>query len=164
LTVAGEELLAAISRPFDEIEQAVDRLNRYRDRPTGRIRINIPVESATLLIGPILREFVDRYPDVELDVAVSNHLIDVTEGGFDAGIRYGGTAPTDMVAQHLSADTRWVVAGSPANTGCSTRVRSGVGDRQVPSGIVFVNRNGLRWRDVPRAYDPQETLYDRCKR
>lgn len=114
LTAAGEELLAAISRPFDDIEQAVDRLNRYRDTPTGRIRINIPVEAATLLIGPILREFVDRYPDVELDVAVSNHLVDVTEGGFDAGIRYGGTVPTDMVAQRLSADIRWVVAGSPA--------------------------------------------------
>lgn len=113
LTAAGEELLAAISRPFDEIEQAVDRLNRYRDTPTGRIRINVPVEAASLLIGPVLPAFVDRYPDVEVDIAVSNHLVDVTEGGFDAGIRYGGTVPADMVAQRLSADIRWVVAGSP---------------------------------------------------
>lgn len=114
LTAAGEELLGAISRPFDEIEQAVDRLNRYRDTPTGRIRINVPVEAASLLIGPVLPAFVDRYPDVELDIAVSNHLVDVTEGGFDAGIRYGGTVPADMVAQRLSADIKWVVAGSPA--------------------------------------------------
>lgn len=114
LTAAGEELLAAISRPFDEIEQAVDRLNRYRDTPTGRIRINVPVEAASLLIGPVLPAFVDRYPDIELDIAVSNHLVDVTEGGFDAGIRYGDTVPVDMVAQRLSADIRWVVAGAPA--------------------------------------------------
>jgi DNA-binding transcriptional LysR family regulator len=40
-------------------------------------------------------------------------LIDVTEGGFDAGVRYGGTVPQDMVAQRLSADIRWVVAGAP---------------------------------------------------
>lgn len=114
LTAAGEELLAAISRPFDEIEQAVDRLNRYRDTPTGRIRINVPVEAASLLIGPVLPAFVDRYPDIELDIAVSNHLVDVTEGGFDAGVRYGDTVPVDMVAQRLSADIRWVVAGAPA--------------------------------------------------
>jgi DNA-binding transcriptional LysR family regulator len=114
LTAAGEELLGAISGPFNEIEQAVDRLNRYRDTPTGRIRINVPVEAASLLIGPVLPAFVDRYPDVELDIAVSNHLVDVTEGGFDAGIRYGGTVPADMIAQRLSADIRWVVVGSPA--------------------------------------------------
>ncbi len=40
-------------------------------------------------------------------------MIDVIDGGFDAGIRYGGTVPEDMVAQRLSADIRWVVAGSP---------------------------------------------------
>ncbi len=114
LTAAGEELLAAISRPFDEIEQAVDRLNRYRDTPTGRVRINVPVDAASLLIGPVLSHFIDRYPDVELDIALSNHLVDVTEGGFDAGIRYGGTVPEDMIAQRLSADINWVVAGSPA--------------------------------------------------
>ena len=114
LTAAGEDLLAAISNPFDEIEQAVDRLNRYRDAPTGRIRINIPSDAASLLIGPVLPAYVDRYPEMELDVAVSNHLVDVIHGGFDAGIRYGGTVPEDMVAQRLSADIRWVVAGSIA--------------------------------------------------
>lgn len=114
LTAAGEDLLAAISNPFDEIERAVDRLNRYRDAPTGRIRINIPSDAASLLIGPVLPAYVDRYPEMELDVAVSNHLVDVIHGGFDAGIRYGGTVPEDMVAQRLSADIRWVVAGSIA--------------------------------------------------
>jgi DNA-binding transcriptional LysR family regulator len=41
-------------------------------------------------------------------------MVDVVDGGFDAGIRYGGTVPEDMIAQRLSADIRWVVAGSPA--------------------------------------------------
>lgn len=112
LTAAGEELQAAISAPFDQIEQAVDRLNRFRDAPTGRIRINVPSDAASLLIGPVLPAFVARYPDVELDVAVSNHLVDVTDGGFDAGIRYGGTVPEDMIAQRLSAEIRWIVVGS----------------------------------------------------
>ena len=39
-----------------------------------------------------------------------------------------------------------------------------VDDRRVLSGIVFVNRNGLRWRDAPAAYGPHKTLYNRWKR
>ena len=39
-----------------------------------------------------------------------------------------------------------------------------VDDRRVLSGIIFVNRNGLRWRDAPAAYGPSKTLYNRWKR
>jgi DNA-binding transcriptional LysR family regulator len=114
LTAAGEQVRAAIVLPFEAIGQAVEDLNRFRDGPTGRIRLNVPGDAATLLLEPVLPAFVDRYPDVEIDIAVNNHMIDVVESGFDAGIRYEGTLPEDMVAQRLSADIRWVVAGSPA--------------------------------------------------
>ncbi|OUJ14799.1 transposase [Acetobacter orientalis] len=39
-----------------------------------------------------------------------------------------------------------------------------VDDRRVLNGIIFVNRNGLRWRDAPREYGPNKTLYNRRKR
>lgn len=39
-----------------------------------------------------------------------------------------------------------------------------VDDRRVPSGIIFINRNGLRWRDAPREHGPPKTLYNRWKR
>ena len=42
--------------------------------------------------------------------------------------------------------------------------RPRVDDRRVLSGIIFVNRNGLRWRDAPKAYGPHKTLYNRWKR
>jgi len=42
--------------------------------------------------------------------------------------------------------------------------RPRVDDRRVLSGIIFVNRNGLRWRDAPREYGPSKTLYNRWKR
>ena len=114
LTAAGEDLLAEIAEPFDRIDQAVDILNRFRGSPAGRIRLNILDQAATHLIAPVMPAFLDRYPDVEVELAVSNMMVDVIDGGFDAGIRYGGTVPEDMVAQRLSADIRWVVAGAPA--------------------------------------------------
>ena len=39
-----------------------------------------------------------------------------------------------------------------------------IDDRRVLSGIIFVNRNGMRWRDAPREYGPYKTLYNRWKR
>ena len=113
LTAAGKELQAAIAEPFDMIGEAAERLNRFRDAPIGRVRLNVPSDAASLLLGPMLPSFVDRYPDVEIDIAVTNQMIDVIDSGFDAGIRFGGTVPEDMIAQRLSADIKWIVAGSP---------------------------------------------------
>jgi DNA-binding transcriptional LysR family regulator len=113
LTAAGEALFAAIEVPFEAIGSAAEALNRYRDEPVGRIRLNVLQHASALLLAPVLPVFVERYPEIEIDVQVSNHLLDVVEARADAGIRYGGTVPEDMIAQRLSADIRWVVAGSP---------------------------------------------------
>lgn len=114
LTAAGQELRDAMVQPFDAIGQAIENLNRYRDAPAGRIRLNVVVDAAPLLLAPVLPEFARRYPDIEVEVAASNRMVDVIGSGFDAGIRHGGTVPEDMVAQSLSADLRWVVAASPS--------------------------------------------------
>ena len=114
LTAAGEEIRTMIEGPMDAISQAAEALDRYRDAPAGRVRINVLEDAATLLLDPVMPIFVDRYPDVAIDISVSNRMIDVVGGGFDAGIRYGGTVPEDMIAQRLSPDLRWIAAASPA--------------------------------------------------
>lgn len=129
LTAAGEDLQEAIREPFTAIHEAEDRLNLHRDAPTGRVRINVPDDAATQLLAPVLPEFVARYPDVELDICVNNAMVDVTEEGFDAGIRFGGTVPEDMITQRLSADFQWVIAGSPAYF-------ARCGEPQVPADLA----------------------------
>jgi DNA-binding transcriptional LysR family regulator len=114
LTAAGEALQAAILEPFSEISQALDVVNRFREAPMGRVRLSVPTEAADQLVAPVMATFLERYPDVEIEISVSNRMIDVIESGFDGGIRYGGTVPEDMVAQRLSADLRWIVVGAPA--------------------------------------------------
>lgn len=113
LTAAGEELRSAIERPLETVGEAAENLNRFRDVPAGRVRINVLEDAVSLLLEPIMPIFVERYPEVEVDISVSNRMIDVIGGGFDAGIRYGGTVPEDMIAQRLSPDIRWVAAASP---------------------------------------------------
>lgn len=112
-TAAGEELLAAISAPYEAIEHAREALNRYRDEPAGRIRLNVITDAAVLLLAPVMPVFTQRYPDIQLDIVASDRMVDIVAEGFDAGIRHGGTVPEDMVAQRLSRDLVWSVAGSP---------------------------------------------------
>ena len=116
LTAAGEGLLASLDAPFAAIGSALDVLNQHREptKATGRIRLNVLEHASTLLLAPVRPLFHDRHPMIEVDVRVSNDLLDVVEAGADAGIRYGGTIPQDMVARRLSADLRWVVVGAPA--------------------------------------------------
>ncbi len=102
LTAAGEELLALISEPVDKIDQAIELLNKFRDEPTGRIRLNVFSDAALLLLAPVLSTFAHRYPDIEVEVSTTNSMVDIVEGGFDAGIRYGATVPEGMIAQSLS--------------------------------------------------------------
>jgi DNA-binding transcriptional LysR family regulator len=114
LTAAGEELYAAIEGPLASIAYASDTLDRYRNKPAGRVRINVLEDAFTLLLDPVMPVFIERYPEVEVDISVSNRMIDVIGSGFDAGIRYGGTVPEDMIAQRLSPDIRWITAAAPA--------------------------------------------------
>jgi DNA-binding transcriptional LysR family regulator len=114
LTAAGEELRASIEGPLRAVSEAAENLNRFRDAPMGRVRISVLEDAVPLLLEPVMPIFVERYPEVEVDISVSNRMIDVVAGGFDGGIRYGGTVPEDMIAQRLSPDIRWVAAASPA--------------------------------------------------
>ncbi|MBD8188479.1 LysR family transcriptional regulator [Pseudomonas viridiflava] len=112
LTVAGEELQGLISAPVHDIGQALEALNRLRDEPAGRIRLNVLSDGAELLLGPVLPVFIERYPDIEIDLTVTNKMVDVIGDGHDAGIRFGGTVPEDMIAQRLSPDIAWAVVGT----------------------------------------------------
>jgi len=114
LTAAGAELKALVEGPLAAVSEAAENLNRFRDSPAGRVRINVLEDAVPLVLDPVMPAFVERYPEVEVDISVSNRLIDVIDEGFDAGIRYGGTVPEDMIAQRLSPDIRWVAAASPS--------------------------------------------------
>jgi len=114
LTSAGKALETSVAGSFADIGSALEALDRLRASPGGKIRINAVVDAVTLVLGPVLAELSRRHPDIEVDLVSSNRIVDVVGEGFDAGVRYGGTVPEDMIAQRLSADLRWVVAASPA--------------------------------------------------
>lgn len=113
LTHAGRELLAHVQAGLDAIEGGLEGLNRFRDRPAGKLRINVPSDAARLVLSPVISEYMQSFPEVRVEIEINDHVIDIVQEGFDAGIRYGGTVPEDMIALPLGPELRWLAVASP---------------------------------------------------
>jgi DNA-binding transcriptional LysR family regulator len=66
-----------------------------------------------ILLEPLIAAFCQAFPEVEVEIAASEELVDIAAGGFDAGIRLGQFIAADMVAVRLSPPFPFVVVGSP---------------------------------------------------
>lgn len=137
LTEAGADLLARLEAGFGAIEEGLEALNRYRAKPAGRLRLNVLTDAARLVLGPSLSGFLSEYPDVRLEVVVQDDFVDIVDGGFDAGIRFGGRVPEEMVAVPVGGDIRWVMVASPAYLAASLAV-------EHPSDLAHHRCIGLR--------------------
>lgn len=98
---------------FSEISGALAALDRHRDRPSGRLRINVLSDGARLLLTKYLPRFLEAYPNVSVEVAVDDKMVDIVSAGFNAGIRFGNTIPEDFIAVRVSEELRWGAVPSP---------------------------------------------------
>lgn len=113
LTEAGERLFARISPAFRDIDDALEDLNSFRGKPAGTLRINSARQSARLVLIPLITKFLKAYPDIRVDLATNDALVDVVSAGFDAGVRFGETIAADMIAVPIGPRHRFAVVGSP---------------------------------------------------
>jgi DNA-binding transcriptional LysR family regulator len=97
-TDAGARLLERLGPALAEVASALDVVNGFRDRPAGRLRLNVPVSAARLVLPRIVPAFLAAYPDICLEVIAEDRLVDLVAEGFDAGIRYEERLEQDMVA------------------------------------------------------------------
>lgn len=114
LTEAGEQLFARVAPAFRDIDDALDDLNNFRGTPVGALRLNCARSSAEMVVRPLVSRFLVGHPRVEVDIVVSNALVDLVSGGFDAGVRFGETIAQDMIAVPIGPRQRSAIVASPA--------------------------------------------------
>jgi DNA-binding transcriptional LysR family regulator len=114
LTEAGERFLAHAKPAFEELVAASEVARGLGQRPAGLLRLSVPRAVVPILLEPLLASFCQAYPEIEVEIAASNELIDLAAEGFDAGIRLGQFIDADMVAVPLTPPFRFIVVGSPA--------------------------------------------------
>lgn len=113
LTEAGVRFFERAGPAFDELIAAADSARGLGQRPTGLLRLSVPRGVVPLILEPLIGPFCEAYPEIEVEIAASEEMVDLATGGFDAGIRLGQFIAPDMVAVRLTQPFPFVVVGSP---------------------------------------------------
>lgn len=89
LSSAGEALYARVASQVGSLLGAVEDIPERREKPSGHLRITMPHDLAAGVFPPLLAGFNRRYPQIRLDVRVTNRTVDLVAEGFDAAVRPG---------------------------------------------------------------------------
>ncbi len=113
LTEAGQRFLDRAAPAFEELVAAGEAARDLGQRPTGLLRLSVPRAVVPLILEPMIASFCQAYPEIEVEIAAHEELVDLAAAGFDAGIRLGQFIAADMVAVRLTPPFPFVVVGSP---------------------------------------------------
>jgi DNA-binding transcriptional LysR family regulator len=123
LTTEGALFLERCRRILGEVEAAEAELSEASGTPRGRLRVSTP--QLVGLVMPVLDGFMRQYPDIALDVDLSDRMVDVIEEGFDAVLRTGAQHDSRLSARRIGACKQVVVStpGYLASHGTPTHPR-----------------------------------------
>lgn len=155
LTEAGEIYQNSIERILTDIDEVNSAVSKLQVEPRGNLRINIPVVFGRRYIATTLPEFLELYPDLSVELQVTNNFVDLIEEGADLAIRVGGLTNTSFIARKLVGIRRLLVA--------SPDYIKKHGHPKVPADLLShnclqlrVNPGERRWR-FERKIDGEKT-------
>jgi DNA-binding transcriptional LysR family regulator len=111
LTQEGARFLESCRRIFSEIESVHAELANSKKGPTGKLKVSLPLVG--MLMMPTISHFMSAYPNIELDLDFTDHLVNVVDDGFDVVVRTGEGTDSRLIARRLGY-FRLQVVGSPA--------------------------------------------------
>ncbi|MBR0737462.1 LysR family transcriptional regulator [Bradyrhizobium liaoningense] len=114
LTEAGMRLHARVAPAVAEVEQAINGARDRDAQPTGQLRLAVSSIAERFICGPLLADFTQAHPGVQVDVTVTDEEFDIVAEGYDAGVRLGEVIEQDMIAVPVSGDQRQLVVAAPA--------------------------------------------------
>ncbi len=112
LTDAGSDYLDACRRILQELDEAESDVAAQRVEVVGRLRMNVPLSFGVRFIAPLLPMFSHRYPQVEVELGLSDAQHDLVHEGWDLAIRIGHLADSSLRARRLG-DCSMQVCASP---------------------------------------------------
>jgi len=113
LTEAGAAYFERSQQVLRDIEEMDLSVASQTQQPRGTLRVNAPVVFGTRHLSHFLAEYSARFPDVTIDLSLSDRFIDLVEEGADLAVRIGALGESTLVARRL-CPIRLVICGSPA--------------------------------------------------
>lgn len=113
LTETGEGYFKRVVDILALVEEAEDFVSRRNTNPRGVLKVTAPTSFSRMHVTPYLPEFLERYPQIELDMHLTDNFVDIIRDGFDVAIRIGELRDSSLVARKLAAETR-VICAAPS--------------------------------------------------
>ncbi|MBX5140670.1 LysR family transcriptional regulator [Rhizobium lentis] len=110
LTEFGLRLVDSAARIYAEAEMAEDAAREIATRPKGLIRLAAPMAFGTRWLAPVLPDFFDLFPEISIDLHMSDAVVDIVGDGFDAALRIAVLPDSSLVARRLTPVDRFILA------------------------------------------------------
>ena len=149
LTDIGRSFYERCRTILSETEAAETLVNDLSTTPRGRLRVNAPVTFGACRMAPLVTRYLKAYPDVEVELTLSDRFVDVVDEGYDAVIRIGPIKDTTLAMRELASYTL-IACASPAYLAANGAPNT-PGDLAGHQCLVFVSWSGLpyaEWRFV----------------
>lgn len=113
LTEAGQRFYEYAAQANRSAQQAEDAVHELKGEPRGVLKIQLPMTLGQMHITPLIPEFLQRYPHLEIDLVMDDRHINLVEQGYDLAVRAGDMPDSNLIARHL-ATLHSIVCTSPA--------------------------------------------------
>jgi DNA-binding transcriptional LysR family regulator len=110
LTDEGELFLANARRILTELDEMEQQVAQNRLAPKGLLRVNAPMGFGRTYITPVVSRFVKRFPEVEVQLQLTDHPLSLVDDTFEIGIRFGEIPDTRLVARRIAPNRRLLCA------------------------------------------------------
>lgn len=110
-TDAGQRYFENCVRLLDELSEVEAEVRQSQAEPSGRLRINAPINFGNAVLGPVICAMAQRYPKLEIQVELNDRFVDLIEEGFDVALRIRTNLPdSSLIARRMCGITRSVCA------------------------------------------------------
>lgn len=145
LTEAGVAYYDWCRRIAADMEAAEDSVTRLHAGPCGNLKVNAPMSFGRLHLAAVIPEFMERHPQVTVEMFMDDRVVDLIEEGFDLAVRISRLADSSLIARRI-ASSRSVVCASPDYLAKHGAPRTPADLAQHNCLIYSYSPQGDRWR------------------
>lgn len=109
-TDEGRRFYDRCKRLLEDYDEAVAHVRGHTQRPVGKLAVSAPMGLGEWRLNALVLAFMQRYPDIEIELILTDRLIDFVEDAIDVAIRIGASLPPDAIARALAVSPRRLVA------------------------------------------------------
>ncbi|WP_392565900.1 LysR family transcriptional regulator [Utexia brackfieldae] len=112
LTHEGQDFYQLAKNIISSVEEAESIVHLTHANPSGLLRVNVPLSYGIHVLAPLWQKFRDKYPNIELDISLSDRTVNLLEEGYDLAVRIGKLDNSSLISRKLSS-TRIMLSASP---------------------------------------------------